>query len=185
MESYIGEIRIFPYNRIPRGWMACNGQSLPVGQYAALYSLIVNRYGGNNENFNLPNLNGRTLVGADYIDSNYMLGKSGGLEKVALTAENLPAHTHTISVSETYDNINPNTNFLANPNAPKKTPQTPTNEAPVNRYKTNALPTFEVALNNESISNTGGSAAHENRMPFIALPYCIAVIGYYPPRSDD
>lgn len=34
-----------------------------------------------------------------------------------------------------------------------------------------------------AIGNTGGSGAHENRQPFLALNYIIALDGIYPPRS--
>ncbi|WP_018969845.1 phage tail protein [Rubritalea marina] len=34
-----------------------------------------------------------------------------------------------------------------------------------------------------AIGNTGGSGAHENRQPFLALNYIIALEGIYPPRS--
>uniref|UniRef100_UPI000648CAAE phage tail protein n=1 Tax=Alistipes sp. ZOR0009 TaxID=1339253 RepID=UPI000648CAAE len=66
MEAFLGEIRLFPYNRIPSadGWMPCNGQQLTIQQYQALYSLISNQFGGDTRTyFNLPNLNGRVLLG--------------------------------------------------------------------------------------------------------------------------
>ena len=56
-EPYIGEIRRFPYELIPVGWLACDGQELPTSQYAALYKLIANTYGaGSATTFVLPNL---------------------------------------------------------------------------------------------------------------------------------
>ena len=32
MEVFIGTVMPFPYNFVPRGWMACNGQILPISQ---------------------------------------------------------------------------------------------------------------------------------------------------------
>lgn len=66
MESYIGQIQLFAFNFPPGydgcGWMRCEGQSLPVAQYSALYSLIGNTFGGNNTVFNLPKLNDAPMV---------------------------------------------------------------------------------------------------------------------------
>lgn len=62
-EPYIGEIRRFPYQMIPGGWLACDGQLLSTTQYAALYQLITNTYGGEaGSTFALPNLQGAIPV---------------------------------------------------------------------------------------------------------------------------
>ena len=46
-EAFIGEIRLFGFNRTPIGWMPCAGQLLPIDQYTALFSVIGTTYGGN------------------------------------------------------------------------------------------------------------------------------------------
>jgi microcystin-dependent protein len=61
-EPFVGEIRSVLFNFAPTDWMLCNGQSLPVQNYTALYSLIGNKYGGNNITFNLPNLNNNQIL---------------------------------------------------------------------------------------------------------------------------
>lgn len=54
----VGEIRRFPYNFVPEGFLPCNGGSLDVTKYQMLCALISSRYGGDGVNiFNLPNLN--------------------------------------------------------------------------------------------------------------------------------
>ena len=63
MEPFIGLISVFPYNWAPVNWASCMGQPLQSQQYQALYGLIGVTYGGNPQNFNLPNLCGRTIVG--------------------------------------------------------------------------------------------------------------------------
>lgn len=56
-EGMIGEIRLFSGNFAPEGWFLCNGQSLPINQYQALFSILGNRYGGDGKtNFQLPKL---------------------------------------------------------------------------------------------------------------------------------
>ena len=35
----------------------------------------------------------------------------------------------------------------------------------------------------QALSNTGGGAPHENRMPYLALNFCIALVGLFPSRN--
>jgi len=44
-EPYLSEIRIFSFGFAPKGWAFCNGQTLPINQNAALFSLIGTFYG--------------------------------------------------------------------------------------------------------------------------------------------
>ena len=56
METYLGTILLVPYDFVPSGWAACDGASLQVSQYQALYSLLGNRFGGTApQTFALPN----------------------------------------------------------------------------------------------------------------------------------
>ncbi|MTK06405.1 MAG: tail fiber protein [Hungatella sp.] len=57
MDPYMGQIQLFPYNFEPRGWMLCDGRSLKIAYYNALYSLIGITFGGNGTTeFKLPDL---------------------------------------------------------------------------------------------------------------------------------
>lgn len=64
MDTFIGTIMLFPYNFVPRDWLACEGQVLNVNQYQALYSLIGQYFPGGNGSttFALPNLRGAEPV---------------------------------------------------------------------------------------------------------------------------
>jgi microcystin-dependent protein len=68
MDTYIGEIHLFPYDKIPYGWKLCNGEILQVVQNSALFSLIGNKFGGNGSTtFALPNLlNDTPVAGMNY-----------------------------------------------------------------------------------------------------------------------
>lgn len=57
-EPLLGVVQLFAFNYAPMGWVQCCGQSLPVSQNQALYSIIGNTFGGNNINFQLPDLRG-------------------------------------------------------------------------------------------------------------------------------
>jgi microcystin-dependent protein len=180
VECFLGEIRLFPYNRIPDGWEPCNGQELPIGENQALYSLIGDRYGnkGDRRIFSLPNLNGRVVVGTG---NNYPLADTGGSETVTLDITNTPNHYHTVCAGETYQVSSPKANFLGNGSMPAKAGQTNQNLGPVKTYisKTRNL----TPLHSATVSTVGGASPHENRMPFMALVYCIAVRGIFPMRQ--
>lgn len=63
-DFYIGTILPWAMDFAPQGWALCQGQSLQISQYQALYSLIGVKYGGNGTTtFNLPDLRGRFPVG--------------------------------------------------------------------------------------------------------------------------
>lgn len=68
---FIGEIRLVPFATAPEGWALCDGQSRPIRDHLPLYSLLAGKFGGDNETFALPNLDGRVLLGAG---DNYDLG---------------------------------------------------------------------------------------------------------------
>lgn len=66
-EHTLGELRLFPYDAMPPGWMPCDGQSMPIGDNQALYSLLGNTFGGDHrETFALPDLRGKVPIGTDY-----------------------------------------------------------------------------------------------------------------------
>lgn len=62
MEPYVGQIQLFAFNFAPQGWMACEGQMLPVptsqdSPYYALFTLIGTTNGGDGvRTFALPDL---------------------------------------------------------------------------------------------------------------------------------
>ncbi len=64
-EQIIGEVRLFAGNYAPDGWMLCQGQTLAINGYQALFALLGTTYGGNGtNNFKLPDLRGTVPVGA-------------------------------------------------------------------------------------------------------------------------
>lgn len=97
LDPFIGTIVAWPINFAPVDWLFCEGQTLNVNQYQALYSLIGNTYGGTpGVTFCLPDLRGAVVVGANYNATPgpvFQVGqKVGNFEVNAI----LPAHTHTM-----------------------------------------------------------------------------------------
>lgn len=63
MDFFIGQIALFSFSFVPKGWAACNGQLLPINRYQALFSLIGTTYGGDGRTtFAVPDLRGRIPV---------------------------------------------------------------------------------------------------------------------------
>src|ERR1700690_4122759 len=59
-QNYVGQIIPVGFNFAPVGWVLCNGQLLPISEYATLFNLIGTTYGGDGvQTFAVPNLCGR------------------------------------------------------------------------------------------------------------------------------
>lgn len=56
MEGLIGMIKLYMVENPPPGWMLCTGESLAKADYPELFDLIEYRFGGEGEQFSLPNL---------------------------------------------------------------------------------------------------------------------------------
>lgn len=169
-EPFVGEIRMFAGNFAPRGWAFCDGQLLAVSQNDALFSLLGTIYGGDGRTtFGLPDLRGRVPIHAGTGPglSPRRLGSKGGAEKVTLTVNQLPSHTHTMRAdSGAANRASPQDNLLA--------------QAGLDTYRAIGVP--DVNMSNESIQNTGGSRSHTNLAPFLCVHFIIALFGIYPSR---
>ena len=64
VDPFIGEIGTFAGNFAPQNWQDCDGSSLPITQYQALFSLIGTYYGGDGQKtFMVPDLRERDASG--------------------------------------------------------------------------------------------------------------------------
>lgn len=63
----VGTIIAYAGDNAPPGWLLCNGQTVSRSTYAALYSVVGNRfgYGNNSSTFHVPDLRGQFLRGRD------------------------------------------------------------------------------------------------------------------------
>ena len=178
-EPFLAEIIMFGSNFAPRNWALCDGQLLPINSNQALFSLLGTTYGGDGRTtFALPDLRGRTAIhpGQGPGLSSYRLGQKGGAERVTLTVNQMPSHTHaataTAHASSTRGNdSDPTGNIMAV-------------KSRTNIYS-NVAPdvTMKAASVTVSNANTGGSQAHENRMPYLAINHIIALVGTFPSRN--
>src|SRR4051794_24673283 len=96
-EPYVGEIRWLAGDQVPAtGWKLCDGQSLSGATDSGLFEAIGHSYGGQGDAFSLPDLRGRVPV---QVGAGRALGRAGGQERVALTAAQMPAHTHVLGAN--------------------------------------------------------------------------------------
>jgi microcystin-dependent protein len=165
---YIGEIRIFAGNFAPAGWAFCNGQSMPISENDALFTLIGTTYGGDGqETFNLPNLQSRVPIhqGAGPDGNTYQLAENGGVESVTLTTQQLPVHTHPlVGTHNIATATGPGGNILAQSSVAKM-------------YFPDVTDTPMAAT---SVGADGGSQPHENLQPYLAINFIISLFGIFP-----
>ncbi|WP_158548586.1 tandem-95 repeat protein [Parvularcula marina] len=84
----IGMIHRFAGNFEPNGMLECDGRLLSIAQYSALFAVIGTTYGGDGQTtFALPDLRGRTIVGAG---NGLNPGDVIGEDDTTLTEDNLP-----------------------------------------------------------------------------------------------
>jgi microcystin-dependent protein len=172
-DPFIAEIRIFAGNFAPRSWAFCNGQLLPIAQNTALFSLVGTTYGGDGRtNFGLPNLQGRAPMhpGNGPGLSSRRLGQSGGADTVTLSESLMPAHRHTVQVSDE--------DGADNSPADMGTSGTEANQR-IYGAVTNLTAMAQVAMPD----NAGGSQQHNNLQPFLVLNFIIALAGVFPSRN--
>lgn len=94
MHHQLGEIRMFAYPRLPDGWLACDGQLVPVAGHEDLFGHMGTAFGGDGTTtFAMPDLRGRVPVDAG---EDIPFASSGGVEEVVLSADHLAAHTHVL-----------------------------------------------------------------------------------------
>jgi microcystin-dependent protein len=176
---YMGEIKIISWNYAPKGWSFCNGQTLPINQNQALFSLFGTMYGGNGQTtFALPNLQGRVPV---HMGADFTLGEAGGEVSHTLTMAEMPAHNHFVQsdtkTAATSNNSAPAANEVFG--LALGVPSSGSNFA-VSPYGAGNPGNV---LAPASVSNYGGSQPHSNQQPYLVLNFIVALQGVFPSRN--
>ena len=169
-EPFLAEVRLMSFAFAPKGWAKCNGQLLPINQNQPLFALLGTQFGGDGRvNFALPDFRARVPI---HVGNKHTNGEKGGEQAHTLSIGELPAHTHMLMGSS------------ANATTPLPTGNvlgrgtTAVGGNPINYYSTNV--SNVVAMAPASVGNVGGSQAHLNLQPYLALNFCIALQGIFP-----
>ncbi len=163
-EPFLSEIKMVSFNFPPKGWAFCNGQTMPINQNQALFSLLGTTYGGNGmTTFALPNLQGKVPV---HMGSGFALGQTGGEASHTLSIAEMPQHPHVFQgTTNNADNPAVTGNLMA---------------TSANLYTAaNNLTTLDPS----TVGNAGGSQPHENMQPYLAVSFCIALQGIFPTQN--
>ena len=147
----IGSITAYGGENIPTNWLKCNGQAISRTDYPELFNAIGTTYGSGDGSttFNLPNISERVIVGNNG-DGEFSLGNTGGEKEHTLTVNEMPSHTHTLTTNINASEFGTNNSLARGNNG-----------------------SFETKSGSPYIANTGGSQAHNNMQPYIALNYII------------
>ncbi len=195
MEGTIGEIRGFAGNFAPRAWAYCQGQLLSINANQALFSILGTTYGGDGRtSFGLPDLRGRTPVsqGTGPGLSTHKLGARSGAEYNYLTQNQMPAHTHSATWTETASIVSIGASTSdATEAEPGATLTLGVADAGGNSaiYTTGNNDVTLKAGGSVSVAGTvtvgmsGASQAVPNMQPYLVINWIICLQGVFPSRS--
>jgi microcystin-dependent protein len=205
MEVFMGSIMTFGFNFNPAGWQLCNGQTLSISQYNALFALLGTNYGGNGTTtFQLPNLQGRMAIGQGSGAglTPRAIGEFSGTENVSISINNMPSHTHTATFTPSGGSSVTVKASSAVPTTPpySTTPSSANNVLAASPAGTafaaqiwapsSVVPDISIA----GVSGGGGGGTVTNALsggnvpapsmnPFLALNFSIAMVGLFPSRN--
>lgn len=164
---FLGEIKLVAWKVLPPDWALCNGAILPINSNQQLFSLIGSNYGGDGRiTFALPNLQGRVPL-----HGNGATGGTDGVAQYQIAIEEVPQHTHQF-LAASNDGDTPNV-VAGQWLAASETMYVPVSPKPADM----------TTLHGSTISSGGGNMPHENRQPYLALNYVIAMKGIMPSQS--
>ena len=110
LDMPLGTVLPIATESVPEGWMLCDGREISIEDYQGLYDLIGTTYGAGDSafwaqvfypatTFNIPDLRGRTIIGANdmggeqsevIVNHSAQRGQSGGAEMHQLVESELP-----------------------------------------------------------------------------------------------
>lgn len=161
-----GTVVPFAGDTQPGGWLLCDGTSYNSSDYFTLFTIIGYKYGGSGDTFYVPNLCGRTPIGAGSGGglTSRTLAATGGEESHTLTISEMPSHNHDVTDpghTHTYYNQSNSTNPAVSLTTMGVADDT--NEVHNTSSSTTGI----------SIQNRGGGAAHNNMQPYLVLNFII------------
>ena len=177
-DMYLGQIFLTGASYCPQETLEANGQLLQVQMNQALFSLFGTTFGGDGRTtFALPDLRGRAPIGNGQGPGlqNYPVGQASGSETVTITQGQMPPHAHSgrtrgTTLQGTID-VPTGGVFADFPNGSAI-------------YNNKVAPSVDMAPNTVITDPAGGGQPVSVRNPYLALRYCVVIMGPYPSRPD-
>jgi microcystin-dependent protein len=116
----------------------------------------------------LPDLRGRIPVD---VGAGYVQGQIDGVEATTLTVSQLPAHTHPLKAS------------IGSSSADAPATSDVPADTTLAGVRVYTEPVSPAAMSPNAIASAGSDLPHENRMPFMAVNFIIALEGIFPSRN--
>lgn len=159
-----GMIQMYGGSSAPTGWLLCNGSAVSRSTYATLFAVIGTTYGigDGSSTFNVPDLRGRSPIGAG-------TGTGGGA-----SGSGLPTGGSSLTARSAGDWLGEETHTLITTEIPAHTHSEMTNG-------TNNSGSGPLGLGNNSgpissglnTGSTGGDGAHNNIQPVMTVNFII------------
>lgn len=168
-EPFIGQIDLFAGNFAPRNYSTCQGQLLSISQNTALFSILGTIYGGDGETtFALPSLGSRGPMhwGRGPGLSSRVIGQKLGSATVGLTEAENASHNHPMHAGTAATTHIPSASVALANVALYAAPSTP-----------------NLVLKPDATAKNGTGTPHENRQPYLAVNFIIALQGTFPSRN--
>jgi microcystin-dependent protein len=204
-DEYLGAVWAIGSSYCPVGSLRADGTVLQINQNEALFAILGNKYGGDGRTtFALPNLNGRTIIGAGSATASTFavnVAQQVGTEKVTLTQNQLPAHTHAATFTTTTSALNaalkvssatgtvaPASNTYLSGTAAGNAGVSAVTSKMYTADMTTLVPVKGVDVTgtvggNVTVASAGSSQPFDNRQPSLGLTYCITTAGLFPTQQ--
>ena len=170
-----GIMTCYAGSSIPDGWLLCNGIEVSRATYAGLYGVVGTTFGVGDgaTTFNLPDLTDRMPI---FTSGAFALGSTGGANTHALTAGEMPTHTH-IQDAHTHAVTDPGHTHTSDGRANAINGLT---VGAVSVYELDISATINSATTGITIDNatatnqnTGSDTAHNNLPPYVGFYFII------------
>lgn len=193
----VGEVHMYAGSSAPSGFLLCDGSPVSRTIYSELFSVIGTSFGSGDgiTTFNLPDISGRTVIGASV---NHVIGDTGGEESHVLSSSEIPSHSHVIPSHGHSNTITATTPVLSHSitqpaftySAPSGNSNSMGNSGYGKSSNVNATRSTNLAISNHSgaaCTKTGGiddcnafntldsgsDDGHNNMQPFIVINHII------------
>jgi microcystin-dependent protein len=163
-----GTIQMWPTTSAPSGYLLCDGTAVSRTTYATLFGVVGTTFGtgDGSTTFNLPNYVDKMPIGKGTIAAS--IGATGGSSTTTLTTSNLPAHSHTATVTDPGHTHPPPSGYNFAGYGPPGNSSGPNNTFSAFSQTGSAVTGVSV-----SIANTGSGTAATTISPYLGINFII------------